>query len=277
MGEVADMMPPNTHPQAYLTEIAQKYGFNDGLFYLDLWPVADSQVVITNPDLANQVTVTKPLAVHHMAADFLRPMLGDNVIAAVNGPTWKRLHHAMSPAFSWNHVRNFSELIVDEVLVFRKTLDRHCESSEAFSMEETAVKLIFDVITRIVFNFPLNAQTEGSQTLDDLRELIHLAETQFSFNPLVKVRTWYRKRFILNRLHGHIESKIKERFNLLRSENMVPSRKDPYSVLDLMLREQLLETSSTTSEIVPQNLSRDNLDLLVTKYVADLNPTQGLC
>src|SRR2546423_8428543 len=107
MGEVAATMPPNMHPQMYLTAIAQKYNLK-GVFYVDLWPVAPSQVVLIEPDLMNQVTVTKPLPQHPMANEFLSPVVGENVIAAVNGPAWKKVHNAMAPAFSMTNVRNLT-------------------------------------------------------------------------------------------------------------------------------------------------------------------------
>lgn len=58
MGEVAALYPPNCHPQAYLTTIAQKYDLK-GIFYMDLWPVADPQVIVTDVDLMDQVHVKR--------------------------------------------------------------------------------------------------------------------------------------------------------------------------------------------------------------------------
>lgn len=65
--------------------------------------------------------------------------------------------------------------MVDECLPFHRSLDKLAETGETFSMEELAAKLVFDVIARIVFNFPLHAQSKGSQDLDDLREMISIA------------------------------------------------------------------------------------------------------
>ena len=176
MGEAAALLPPNTHPQAYITSIAQKYDLKD-IFYIDLWPIADPQVVIFNPDLMTYVTVTKPLAMHPMADDFLGPIVGRGNVATSNGPVWKKVHNAMAPAFSWSAIRNTTGIIVEEGMHFRRTLDRLAQSGEAFSMEEKAAELIFDVIARLVFNFPLHAQTQKSSYLDNLREMVHLAET----------------------------------------------------------------------------------------------------
>lgn len=263
MGEVASTLPPNMHPQHYITAITQKYNLK-GIFYLDLWPIAPSQVILTDPDLMNKVTVTRAMRVHSYADDFLAPIVGRNVIATSNGSVWKKTHNAMAPAFTWSHVKNLVEVMADETLLFRDTLDRLADSGEVFSMEETAAKLIFDVIARIVFNFPLHAQTKGSPYLADLREMIRLVEAQLSFNPWVRIKAFFKRQIILRRLNASITAKIMERFDLLRREKIVPSRKDPFSILDLMLREQLQQESPQSGANQKRELSRDYLELLIT-------------
>jgi cytochrome P450 len=267
MGEVAATMPPNMHPQAYLTAIAQKYDLK-GIFYIDLWPIADSQVVLTDPELMNQVTLTKPLRVHPLADDFLGPIVGRNSIATSNGLVWKKTHNAMAPAFSWSNIRNLSGLMTDETMHFRESLDCLAESGEVFSMEDTTARLVFDIIARIVFNFSLQAQTKGSAYLNDLREMIELSEAQLSWSPLVKLKSLLRRQFVLRRLHSSITCQIKDRLGLLKREGIVPSRKDPYSILDLMLREQLQEDGRERKGKRAEDLAPENLSLLLSKYAS---------
>src|SRR5947208_2917292 len=85
-------------------------------------------------------------------------------------------------------------------------------------------QMYLNVIARVVFNFPLNAQTQGSSYFNDLREMIRLTESQFSWNPLVKISTFVKRRIVLGRLHPSIISKIRERLSLLRNEKIIPSR-----------------------------------------------------
>lgn len=269
MGEAAATMPPNTHPQAYLTAIARKHKLK-GVFYMDLWPVADPMVVLNVPEVMEQVTVTTDLPKHTISDDFMAPVIGRNNIASANGPAWKKAHNAMRPAFSWSHIRSLTDLMLDECQQFRSTLTQLSASDESFSMEETSAKLIFDIIARILFNQPLYAQTQGSQTLDDIRAMFKLTEAQFSWNPFVKLDSFVRRSFILRRLHASLSAKITERFGLLRRESIVPSKKDPYSILDLMLREQLtLDADKTKNQLDPAYLSE-----LLTKYLSNLIRTQ---
>lgn len=262
MGEVAATMPPNNHPQAYLTAIARKYNFK-GIFYLDLWPVADSMVVLNDPALMSQVTIFKDLPKHPRVDNVMAPTIGRNNIASSNGLIWKKTHSALAPTFSWSHIRNLTGAIIDETLHFRNTLDRLAKSGEVFSFEEESAKLIFDVTARLVFNVPLYAQTKGSSYLNDIREMIRLAESQLSWDPIVQFKTFFRRQIILRRLHPSLKKQIVERYTWLKRENVIPSRKDPFSILDLMLRDKLQETGK---EGKPSDLEPEFMNLLVVKY-----------
>lgn len=267
MGEVAALMPPNCHPQTYYTEIARRYNLK-GIFYIDVWPVADPCVVLSDPGLLEQVTTVKPLHMHQMADDFMSKVVGKGLIATTNGPVWKMLHRAMSPAFSWSHIRSLTDVMVDECVIFRSRLQGLASTGDVFSMEDLAAKLIFDIITRVVFNFPLHAQTRQSQELRDLHELVELvhgeADITIKYNPVLQVQRWWRRRHLYARLHPLLLGKIKERFALLIQEEIVPSRKNPNSILDLMLRDYLQPEGQATGNKSPV-LAQADLEILLTK------------
>lgn len=71
---------------------------------------------------------------------------------------------------------------------------------------------------------------------------------------------------MLNRLHPSIINKIYERLELLVREKIVPSRKDPESILDLMLRDYLQEREAKgMTRADAAKLSADEEGLLLTK------------
>ena len=258
------MLPPNTHPQILYTAIAQKYNL-EGIFYLDLWPVVPSAVVLTNPGLSDHVTVVQPLRQHSAVGQFLAPIVGPNVIAAANGAIWKKLHNAMAPTFAWTHVRSLTGVIIEEGKHFRDTLDRLVRDREVVSMEDIATKLVFDIITRVVFNFSLDAQTKGSTTLDDLVEMSHLVTARFSFNPWVHFVSFFRRHSVLRRIHPIIKQKIKERLDLINSGNAALSKRDPESLLDLMLHDYIGDKPQKRTET--NIVSLEYNELLLTKCV----------
>ncbi|KAI1480622.1 cytochrome P450 [Daldinia eschscholtzii] len=262
IGGIASQLPPNSHQQLLITTIAQKYNLK-GVWYLDLWPIADPQVVLTEPELMDAVQVTRVYNQHQLAQDVLTSVLGENIVAAANGPVWKKLHNAMAPAFLPSHVRTLAGLIADETMIFRETLKRLASNRQVFSAEHELSKLIFDIIGRVVFNFPLHAQTKGSSYHEDLKQTIQLLNQQISRNPLVKLQVALKKWSVRKRVDASVAAKIQERLAALRNENIVPSRKDPFSILDLMLRETVLRDGTKKgSEAV--ELPEGELELLVT-------------
>lgn len=266
MGEITSEFPPNNHPQSYITAIGQKYDMK-GIWYLDLWPVADPQVILTEPELMDAVQVTRVYNQHRISQELMSSIVGDDVVATVNGPIWKKLHNAMAPAFLPSHVKTLTGVVADETLIFRDRLKSLASSGAVFSMEHEVSKLLFDIIGRIVFNFPLHAQTKGSSYLDDLSEIIELLNQQLSMNPFVKLKVALKKRSVRKRIDESVTAKIQERLAALRSENIVPSRKDPLSILDLMLRETVLQDGSHKGAKAME-LPPEELELLVTKYVS---------
>ncbi|KAG4221921.1 hypothetical protein PC116_g29603 [Phytophthora cactorum] len=210
------------------------------------------------------VQVTRVYNQHQLAQDVLTSVLGENIVAAANGPVWKKLHNAMAPAFLPSHVRTLAGLVADETMIFRETLKKLASSRQVFSAEHELSKLIFDIIGRVVFNFPLHAQTKGSSYHEDLKQTIQLLNQQISRNPLVKLQVALKKWSVRKRVDASVAAKIQERLAALRNENIVPSRKDPFSILDLMLRETVLRDGTKKgSEAV--ELPEGELELLVTK------------
>lgn len=98
MGAISQRFPPNCHPQLLYTEMTREYDL-PSVFYIDLWPVADPMVCLTEVEDMNYVQVLKPLNQHQSADDFLGAIVGHNVVATANGAVWKGL-------------RNVSDLLV---------------------------------------------------------------------------------------------------------------------------------------------------------------------
>ncbi|KAI6758815.1 hypothetical protein HG530_011055 [Fusarium avenaceum] len=240
MREIAALMPFNCHPQLYYTEITHRYNIQ-GIFYLDLWPIGPGTVVITDPKLIELAPVPKPLPVHPQTDKFLSLIVGKGCIAALSGGLWKKMHNAMSPAFSPTHVRNLTGVMIDETVAFISQLERLSATGEIFSMEEALSKVLFDIVARVVFNVPLHAQTTGSQVHADLRALVNLArqetDIRVAYNPVIQISRRWRRRQVFKRLESSLLDRIYNRLELLLSQGAVPSRQNPTSILDLILRD----------------------------------------
>lgn len=265
--QVASKFPANTHLQNYLTEIAHQYDLK-GIWYMDLWPLTYCQVIITDPDLMDEMIMMNQ---HQMFDDKLSPLIGSNVVATANGAVWKKLHNSMAPAFALSHVRTQVGLLTDQTLLLRDTFKKLAKSGSVISLEHELSKLTFDIVGRIIFNFPLYAQTTGSPYLEDLQMISKLVVESMSVNPLVKLQLALKKNAIRKRVDTSIAAKIKERLIALRDQNVVPSRKEPYSVLDLMLRDKIIESQKSAGN----EFSQEEMTLLVTNIKGLLLGAQG--
>jgi cytochrome P450 len=121
MGDTMGVLPHDSHYQSVVTTIAHKYNM-PGVFYLDLWPAGCGQVIVTDPDVALHLTVTKNHPKHEAEKWFCEllmedqkqhanefavdPLIGTNNIVTIEGPLWKYLHKMLSPAFSVQHISN---------------------------------------------------------------------------------------------------------------------------------------------------------------------------
>ncbi|KAM0207741.1 hypothetical protein ACHAPA_011177, partial [Fusarium lateritium] len=268
--EIAALMPPNCHPQLFYTEITHRYNIQ-GIFYLDLWPIGPGTVVITDPKLIELAPVPRPLPVHPQTDEFLSLMVGKGCIAALNGVLWKKMHNATSPVFSPTHIRNLTGVMVDEAVVFRSQLERLSTTGEIFSMEEVVSRVVFDIVARVVFDAPLHTQTAGSQEHADFRGLVNLArqetDIRVAYNPFIQIPRRWKRRQVVKRLESSLLNRIYSRLELLLSQGVVPSRQNPISVLDLILREYV-EASIYKGEkdhSKPVKLSKADETLILSK------------
>ncbi|KAI0156745.1 cytochrome P450 [Hypoxylon sp. FL1284] len=289
LANAAGKFPANTHLQNFITEIAHQYDLK-GIWYLDLWPLTFCQVIVTDPELMDQMIMMNQ---HQMFDDKLSPLIGSNVVATANGAIWKKLHNSMAPAFALSHVRTQVGLLTDQTLLLRDTFKRLAKSKSVISLETELSKLTFDIVGRIIFNFPLDAQTKGSpwcvlsalailentthvrpqvNNLEDLQMISKLVVDSMSMSPLVKLQLALKKKAITRRVDASITAKINERFIALRDQNVVPSRKEPYSVIDLMLRDKIIEGNKSKSSI---EIPREEMTLLVTNVKGLLLGAQG--
>lgn len=145
MGEAFALLPSHGHFQAAITTIAQKYDM-PGIFYLDLWPASWSQLIVTDPDVALHMTVTRNHPKHEIEAYYADPLIGPGNMLTSEGPRWKHLHKMLSPAFSITHVSNLRPMVAAEVMLFRSKLQEKSRSGEVFKLERLTEYLTFDVI-----------------------------------------------------------------------------------------------------------------------------------
>lgn len=183
-------MPPNTHPQLFYAEMVRLYNLKE-IFYLDLWPIGPSMVVIIDIKLMDNSTLPKPLPIHPLTAVFMKPMLGQGTMAAINGALWTKIAAAVIPAFSMSHVLGITNIMIDECLLFQERLDKSAVGGDVFSMDGLVAKLVFGIVSTVTLGESQHAQTVGSRILKDSRDLVNLARGEtdplIAYNLMVQI------------------------------------------------------------------------------------------
>ncbi|GJC92608.1 cytochrome P450 [Colletotrichum higginsianum] len=257
--ELAATLPPFTHPQHVYTLMARKYDL-PGVFYVDMWPFVESQVVITDPDAARLVLATTPYYPKHPTIErFLRPFTGPGSIAASNGDRWRYNHRMVGSGFSPSHVKPMAGMIAEQVLVFHDRLRRLAAAAEPFSMEEESAKTVFDVIGKIVFGVSLEAQRSGSPLLEDLRASINPATTFIGTrNPWKRRAAEKSLRALRARVRETLAGEMRERLRVLQDEKELPSRRQAKSVLDRIHDAHFPPDLSATAELLAADPTKTN-------------------
>ncbi|KAF1842779.1 cytochrome P450, partial [Cucurbitaria berberidis CBS 394.84] len=249
------MLPKDAHYQAAVMTIARKYDMPE-VFYLDLWPAAPGQVVVTNPDVALHMTAIRNHPKHEAEKWFVDPLIGTGNIVSTNGARWKYLHKMLSPAFSITHISNMRSMVAAEVMKFRSILQRKSESGDTFRLEDITQHLTFDVITTATFGHSLDAQTKGNIALQHFEDMCRaFMQTRKSFNLVRNFFLDRKRNAARKKLDEVIAVLIKERFEKILQDKVDLTEKRGLGVMDLILRDHLENSSQTgRQELDPEFL-----------------------
>ncbi|KAN0091926.1 cytochrome P450 [Hyaloscypha variabilis] len=231
-GEASQLLPPETHHSYLMTYLHQKYSLPE-IFYLDLWPIAPSQMVVASGEAAAQISTIRPYPIHQYVTDLLTPILGARSVATCNGPVWKQLHHILAPAFVPRYTKTLLGTMTDHTLIFHERL-KVLATKGTFSLEEEMSKPLFDIIGKIVFGSEQHAQTDESPVFLDIKYTIEMFPFTFrTFNLVQKYWILWKQKLVGKR----------ERYAILLDEKEQAVGMKPSSMLDRVLF-QKIETSS---------------------------------
>lgn len=165
-------LPPQTHIAVILTVIARKYNLH-GVFYLDLWPLADSQCVILDGAIAEQITTKPSLPKFAPVNDFLKGFLGEsNLVVDAEGPEWKKWRKVFAPAFGLRAMEAQAGVIVREAEVLRDSLVEKARTGEKVKLLDLTSKYAMDVVGRVALGAHFGMQKGNHSRLVELVETI---------------------------------------------------------------------------------------------------------
>lgn len=148
MVKLFQKVPRDAHPQLYGAVIGPDYKLPK-LYYMDNWPFGPSNLVITDPEIAQQITMLGAYDKHPELMKFTIPLAGDNNLVSVNGETWKKWRRIFNPGFAVGHLMGMVPEIVEDTEEFVKALGKFADSGAVFRLEDIATRFTVDVIGRV--------------------------------------------------------------------------------------------------------------------------------
>ena len=146
---MARALPPDVFPHHHWQWLQKEYNLGD-FFYFDVWPMGPPTLIICNAAMAEQVTVKHSLDKHPMVKEYTEQHIGAENLACTNGATWKKARTTYNPGFATAELTAFTREMVDDALTFHGVLSKLADSNEKFLLEESCMKLTFDVVGKFV-------------------------------------------------------------------------------------------------------------------------------
>jgi sterigmatocystin biosynthesis cytochrome P450 monooxygenase len=235
------------------------------VFYLDLWPAANSFMMVHDPEVAAQMTQTKNLPKHPINFIVLGPLVGERSVVTAEGAEWKLLRSILNPGFSAQYLSTLIPLLVRHGMVFKENITKYASTGEVFPVQETATNLTFDVISEVVLGINPDSQRGPNKLARHFNRAITWSVGSLdvvSWNLARPFKWWHcRQQDML------IEQMIRERHAETRSTN-APGTKAAVDLFLQTYRDEKLGASTTrsaTDELDPDFLliARNNIKTLL--------------
>ncbi|KAI0397521.1 cytochrome P450 [Xylariaceae sp. FL0594] len=242
--DVVEELPPGAHSTYITARMAAKLGDAEA-FYFDPYPVSEPLLVVMDYELANQAAShewTGSVKPHDLTHWFL-PISGRNGLNLFtqNGAEWKRDHEIFLPFFNNSNLDATLPVVVEEMLVFRDILRDRSREKNIVLLETMLLRLMNDIIGRVVFNAELKNQTSGSHPLTKtmLRQLglkftqNNVMENLVQLNPLWTFQVWQNGRTLDREIRRQVETRVAA----LRAAKGSPDQATSSAMLDRVLED----------------------------------------
>ena len=147
-------LPPNAHYQSAMGDIARQHYLQDGLFYMDLWPVSGLLFVNVSPHIANQMHANPAMSMQRpvLLPRWFYPICGGPSLFDMREHEWKRWKGVFSKVFSSELTLSLVPDMVDETLVCCESLNEMAENGEIFKLDLLTLRFTIDVIGKTILS-----------------------------------------------------------------------------------------------------------------------------
>ena len=148
-----DALPKGAHYQYAFGDIARKYFADEGVFYLDLWPVSGLFLTVVSPQVAIQATQTNPNISSErpsLLRRFFKPIAGGPNLFDLPEKEWKPWRTIFNKGFSADHVLTLVPGMVEETLLYQETLRGLARRQEMFFLDPITLRFTMDLVGRTI-------------------------------------------------------------------------------------------------------------------------------
>ena len=245
VGGITRGLPNGAHGHYLPDQISKEFPGLGPNYYLDLYPVAPSMLILTSPDALYQVTQQHSLPKFHGMRTFLNPLTEGMDLVTMEGETWKKWRRIFNPGFSGGHLMTLVPAIVRETVTFCNILGDVARDQTMVKMKDLTDNLAMDVIGQVTLDTSLNCQTINNTLVTALKTQIRWLSFGAEPNPLERYHPlrplvhWYYSR----KVNAEVSRRLKKRFTLYQTPRLDANAEVTKSVMDLALSTYTSEQS----------------------------------
>ena len=148
-----DTLPEKCHYQYAFREIARHHFINEGVYYVDLWPISSLFLIVVSPDVAVQATqVNSSLAIErpYLLRRFFKPITGGPSLFDMPENEWKPWRMTFNKGFSPDHILSLVPGMAKETSVYCNTLRKFARQRDLVLLNPTTLRFTLDLIGRTI-------------------------------------------------------------------------------------------------------------------------------
>ncbi|KAL9628282.1 MAG: hypothetical protein Q9204_005985 [Flavoplaca sp. TL-2023a] len=275
-GKAAAAFPPLAHPHAFPHWIRQQYPELPSVFYVDIWPVGDSMLVILDPAAAAQITIQNSLEKHVHIKDFTYPLVGKKNLVTMEGKEWKMWRAIFNPGFASGHLMSLVGGMVSDTVCFTEILSDYAAKGNVFELEGAATRLTVDIIGNVVLDMALKTQTTENELLKAFRDQLQWMPLANDINLFRKYNPmkWFVYRANSKIMSRYLDRLLEQRFADRRREEKANTKRSK-PIIDLALDTYLEETGQSGGSTLPLQFKRSAIDQFKTFLFAGHDTTSS--
>lgn len=142
--------------------IRRKYNM-PSVFYLDLWPILPSIMVVAEPAVAKHMTQVQPLQRERFSPNLFSPLLTAEFILAMEQKNWKKENPALNAALTSTRVNEATSLLAPSLHSLRSRLHSISQSGKQYPIKDLLISYIIEVggVIQLGGSFDLLAETSA--------------------------------------------------------------------------------------------------------------------